>query len=109
MSRVSNVKFVHRDVRPCVDIARIALLAREGGLELVRLRLIVSRTNILFGATFGTFCAFKIDQLCSSCLEKDISYNCKADVDNGLEVSVCCKVLKNLLVCLVSEVLLLNL
>jgi hypothetical protein len=42
-------------------------------------------------------------------LEKDISYHCKADVGNGLEVSVCCKVLKHLLVCLVAEVLLLNL
>ena len=104
MSRVSNVKFVHRDVRPCVDVARIALLAREVGL-----RLIVSRTSILFGAAFGAFCAFQIDQLGSSCLEKDISYNCKADVGHGLEVSVCCKVLKNLLVRLVSEVLLLNL
>ena len=104
MSRVSNVKFVHRDARPCVDVARIALLAREVGL-----RLIVSRTSILFGAAFGAFCVFKIDQLGSSCLEKDISYHCKADVGNGLEVSVCCKVLKHLLVCLVAEVLLLNL
>ena len=50
MSRVSNVKFVHRDARPCVDVARIALLAREVGL-----RLIVSRTSILFGAAFGAF------------------------------------------------------